>query len=128
MERARAARVLGVDITATPEQVRDAFRRRAREVHPDRVGGDTAAMADLNAAYEALSALREPNWQFVIAPQTSDTWSDQWIHPPDDEEAGSPSGDLRLLRFFGVALVVVGVVSTTIVFIAAIGYDWSLSP
>ncbi|MAX82398.1 MAG: molecular chaperone DnaJ [Crocinitomicaceae bacterium] len=43
--------VLGVDPDATPDKVRDAFRRLAKKHHPD-TGGDPDIMAELNTAYQ----------------------------------------------------------------------------
>jgi curved DNA-binding protein CbpA len=125
VERARAARVLGVDIDATPEQVRDAFRRRAREVHPDTGRGDTSAMIELNAAYEVLSARDGPDWQFATV-SPADTFGDS-EQPAFDDAFDRPVGR-SAVGWFGIALLVAGVVMTTIVFVAAVGYDWSLSP
>lgn len=124
VERARAARVLGVDVDATPREVRDAYRLRARKVHPDVSGRDADAMAELNAAYEALRGSDGPNWDFV--PSTSrprDEWVDSRLL--DDDQS---TGERSLLRFFAIALVVMTLAATSVVFIAAIGYDWSLSP
>ena len=45
---------LGVDRRADIEQIRRAYRTRARASHPD-FGGKTADMIDLNEAYEILS-------------------------------------------------------------------------
>lgn len=42
--------VLGVSETATPEQLRAAYRKLAREHHPDR-GGSVAKMVEINAAF-----------------------------------------------------------------------------
>lgn len=48
-------RVLGVAIAASPREIRDAYRRRARMAHPDLAGDDSASwMRDLNAAWEIL--------------------------------------------------------------------------
>ena len=44
--------VLGLEPVATVAEIREAFNRRARELHPDR-GGDAAAMAELNVARAA---------------------------------------------------------------------------
>jgi hypothetical protein len=44
--------ILGVTAAAAPEQVEEAFRRLARQAHPD-VGGDPAVMARLNTARDA---------------------------------------------------------------------------
>lgn len=53
--------VLGVGPTATSDEVRTAYRDRARVLHPDRAGGDgggsARAMQDLN---EAFRVLRDP--------------------------------------------------------------------
>lgn len=126
VDRDAAARVLGVAPTATPEQVRDAFRRRARRVHPDTVGGDAASMVELNAAYRTLSMPRGIDWEFArrSAPEPPDSW----IAPPVDVPVGPPDGSQAMLRYFWIALILAGTVATTIVFVAAIGYDWSLSP
>ena len=56
MTLSTARDVLGVPFSATPEDVRRAFRRRAFEVHPDRNPAPSAAddFRDLRAAYDAL--------------------------------------------------------------------------
>ena len=49
--------VLGIRPTATPEEVKAAFRKMAMRYHPDRTGGDAKAaerMAEVNAAYDRL--------------------------------------------------------------------------
>jgi len=51
--------LLGVAPDATPAEIRAAYRRRALELHPDRVGGDAAAgqaMRELNDAWHQLRA------------------------------------------------------------------------
>lgn len=103
VERARAARVLGVDTTAPPEQVRDAFRRRAHEAHPDKVGGDAAAMAELNAAYEALSVRAGDGWEFAGSPTASRPMAPPFddVAPFDvnlDPQSGAGWSLLRALR------------------------------
>ena len=45
--------VLGVDRDADLAEVDAAYRRRAREAHPDRTGSDATRMIELNAAREA---------------------------------------------------------------------------
>ncbi|WP_375454804.1 J domain-containing protein [uncultured Methylobacterium sp.] len=42
--------VLQIERTASPERIDTAFKRLARERHPDRLGGSTDAMAELNRA------------------------------------------------------------------------------
>lgn len=46
---------LGVARSASEDEIRQAFRRRAKAAHPDREGGDTDKMADLNRAYATLT-------------------------------------------------------------------------
>jgi DnaJ-class molecular chaperone len=45
--------MLGLAPPVTVDQVKAAYRRKARECHPDH-GGSDGAMAQINAAYEAL--------------------------------------------------------------------------
>jgi curved DNA-binding protein CbpA len=47
---------LGVSKSASPEEIRAAYRRKAKSAHPDRKGGSDAAMAKINRAYETLSS------------------------------------------------------------------------
>ncbi len=117
--------MLGVDTTASPAQVREAFRRRAREVHPDTSGGDADAMVELNDAYETLAATAGPDWDFATAMPNEPTVS--WADEPIPDAFELQARDSSLLRWFGIALVVASVVMTTVVFVVAIGYDWSLS-
>lgn len=46
---------LGLTSDATPEEIKEAYRRLRGGLHPDREGGDTEAMAAVNAAYTVLS-------------------------------------------------------------------------
>lgn len=45
--------VLGVSVRASADEVRAAYRRAARDHHPD-AGGDPGRMSDLNAAWHVL--------------------------------------------------------------------------
>lgn len=47
--------LLGVQRDATPEQIKKAYRLRARELHPDAPNGDEEKFKALNAAHEVLS-------------------------------------------------------------------------
>lgn len=49
--------ILGVDKTATDKQIKDAFRRKARQHHPD-TGGDEEQFKKVNEAYDTL---KDPN-------------------------------------------------------------------
>lgn len=60
MEVDRARALLGVDSSASAEQIENALRARARHAHPDR-GGSDEEMSDLLLAREALlAALAKP--------------------------------------------------------------------
>eukprot|EP00931_Biecheleriopsis_adriatica_P027060 TRINITY_DN16340_c0_g1_i2.p1 TRINITY_DN16340_c0_g1~~TRINITY_DN16340_c0_g1_i2.p1 ORF type:complete len:593 (+),score=64.42 TRINITY_DN16340_c0_g1_i2:70-1779(+) len=51
--------VLGISPSASPEDVKRAFKRRALKAHPDKAGGSQAAFLCLNLAYELLSDMSE---------------------------------------------------------------------
>jgi molecular chaperone DnaJ len=46
--------VLGVEKSATGEEIKKAFRKKAVELHPDKSSGDEAKFKELNEAYEVL--------------------------------------------------------------------------
>lgn len=46
---------LGVDKDATPDQIKDAFKRLAKEHHPDLNGGDDSKFKPVKAAYDLLN-------------------------------------------------------------------------
>lgn len=52
--KTRAARVLGVSADADQETIRQAYRERAKEVHPDAEDGSEEAFKEATAAYERL--------------------------------------------------------------------------
>lgn len=61
MTQARAREVLGVSANAAAAEVRRAFRSAAKQVHPDRPGGDAARFREVVEAYHLLqSASAEP--------------------------------------------------------------------
>ena len=51
-------RVLGVAPDATPEQIRSAYREKAKGLHPDRAGG---GCEPFQAVQEAYAVLGEPS-------------------------------------------------------------------
>ncbi|MFA5004488.1 MAG: molecular chaperone DnaJ [Candidatus Saccharimonadales bacterium] len=46
--------VLGVGKTASADEIKKAFRRKAVELHPDKQGGDEEKFKEINEAYEVL--------------------------------------------------------------------------
>src|SRR6185437_786772 len=46
--------VLGVGKSASADEVKKAFRRKAVELHPDKQGGDETKFKEINEAYEVL--------------------------------------------------------------------------
>lgn len=71
--------VLGVAKSATPEEIKKAFRKKAVELHPDR-GGDEAKFKEVNEAYEVLKD-----------PQKKQAY-DQFGHAAGADQAGGGYG------------------------------------
>lgn len=46
--------ILGISETATQEEIKNAFRKKAKECHPDLMNGDTEKMKEINKAYAIL--------------------------------------------------------------------------
>ena len=69
-----AHEVLGVAPDATPAEIRTAYRRRALELHPDRVAGDPTAgqaMRELNDAWRQLRAGVGPDADAIANPSVA---------------------------------------------------------
>lgn len=47
--------ILGVTKTASPDEIKRAYRRLASQYHPDKQGGDTAKFQEIEEAYRTLS-------------------------------------------------------------------------
>jgi len=58
LHESAAYAILGVDINATNEEIKKAYRQTAMYCHPDK-GGDKADFQELNAAYEKIMQQRE---------------------------------------------------------------------
>ena len=72
--------ILGIERTASTDDIKKAFRKLARKYHPDMNPGDKTAEArfkEINEAYEVLSDAEKrgkydtlgPNWQEQFGPQ-----------------------------------------------------------
>jgi len=48
-------KVLGVNKTSSPEEIKSSFRKLAIKTHPDKTGGDDTEFKKINQAYELLS-------------------------------------------------------------------------
>lgn len=107
--------VLGVAQSASPDEMRRAYRRAARRLHPDASdrAGSTAEMAALNEAWRVLSdPARRAAYDLALdppsAPSPSAPWADggpppsAWEPdgPEDEDDTPLPeSGALRRLRY-----------------------------
>tara|TARA_B100001113_G_C21083200_1_gene610869 strand:+ start:762 stop:1628 length:867 start_codon:yes stop_codon:yes gene_type:complete len=47
-------RILGINKSSSPQDIKQAFKKLAKEHHPDRPGGDEAKFKQINEAYETL--------------------------------------------------------------------------
>lgn len=63
--------ILGVSRTASGDELKKAFRKKAHELHPDKAGGDEAKFKELNEAYQVLSN-QEKRGQYDQFGQTFD--------------------------------------------------------
>lgn len=54
MTTGEAYKELGIAPGSSQDDIKKAFRRRAHETHPDKVGGDGSAFKRMNSAYETL--------------------------------------------------------------------------
>ncbi|GAA0227891.1 J domain-containing protein [Haladaptatus pallidirubidus] len=55
---AEAYRILGLDVGADDEAVREAYREKVKDVHPDRANGNEEAFKRVNRAYERVRSDR----------------------------------------------------------------------
>lgn len=77
MSKAEALEVLGLDSSATVDEINAARRKLARLHHPDVDPNGTAKMATINAAYDRLTSQKnEPDPIDMTSPQADDPWAD----------------------------------------------------
>ncbi|MDQ1129535.1 J domain-containing protein [Microbacterium sp. SORGH_AS_0888] len=96
---ASAYEVLGVDATATEDELRRAFRQRLRDTHPD-TGGDAAAFVRVQRAWELVGtaharAVYDRGHGFAAAGPDAGGWRPASARPdtrPRARSAGQPGG------------------------------------
>ena len=105
--------VLGVGQNATPEQIRTAYRDKAKRLHPDRAGGRCEAFQAVQEAYEVLN---DPKKRSAY---------DQFGHAAFEGGAGGGRGGFEFGSFadvfddlFGVVLFGVLIQAPTLMFFA----------
>jgi hypothetical protein len=99
-------RIVGVSPSASAEEVKRAYRRLAKELHPDRHPNDPAATAKFQALNEAHAVLSDPEARArydaaSIAPVTPDTQR-QAIGPVTCSSCGAVSAQPRYIIFWYV--------------------------
>ena len=75
--------VLGLEPDAPPDEIKRAFRRLAREHHPDATGGNPESEQRYKEISEAYAVLSDPNkrTQYDNARMGVGSWSSPWGSP-----------------------------------------------
>lgn len=92
--------LLGVPVDASDDQIKRAYRRLARQLHPDSTGGDAEAEARFKQVVQAYEVLRDPQRRARY-----DRYGPEGVDGPvpgDPFGGGSGLGDL-FDAFFGMA-------------------------
>jgi hypothetical protein len=97
-------RALGVERTASADDIKAAFRRLAKSLHPDQ-GGGGADQETFRRLVEAYEALRDPQLRLRYDSESLQAERDGWGPAPDAKMSTSTAGHglLDQLRRFGVA-------------------------
>jgi hypothetical protein len=82
--------VLGVERTATPDEISRAYRKKSLKCHPDRTTGREREWEQLTKAYEILGDKRKRHWY--------DMELDKGVEDPDPADDPTSQGTLSLVR------------------------------
>ncbi len=83
--------ILGIDKSATPEQIKKAYRKKAIEYHPDKNPGDKTAEENFKLAAEAYEVLSDPDKKARY---------DQYGHAAFDGAGGFNGGSMNMDDIF----------------------------
>jgi hypothetical protein len=114
--------VLGVPDGASDDEMRRAYRDRARRLHPDVNGGDADAMRRLNDAWSILGdparrAAFDARRPRTFRPDDA-TGADR---PPPEPDHARVGAEVTLLRVLVVVMVVLVVLAVAAVFLVGFG-------
>ncbi len=84
--------ILGIDKSATAEEIKKAFRRLAHQHHPDKQGGDEAKFKEINGAYQVLSDPEKRQQYDQYGSAFEQTGGAQGFNWQDFQSAGGAQG------------------------------------
>jgi curved DNA-binding protein len=91
-------KVLGLQTTASPDDIKKAYRKLARKLHPDINPNDKAAQAKFQAINEANEVLSDPEKR-----KKYDTYGKDWQHAEAFEKAGASNAQDNSHPFYDSA-------------------------
>lgn len=100
--------ILGLTLDATADEIRDAYRRLAKELHPDHYSGDRRMFLDIQEAYSTLSVpSRRRAYDAQINRKSARSYSEFGSYtsgpqpePMIPEEKSMDLGDISMTRSF----------------------------
>jgi len=88
-------KILGIDKNATAEDIKKAYRKLARKMHPDLNPDDKEAHKKFQAINEANEVLSDPEKR-----KKYDQYGKDWQHAEQFEQASAPRDDDQFSNFF----------------------------